>query len=239
MIVLGIDTSTLLGSAAVIDNGQLVYEYIDNTKTSYSKRLLIMIDNALKGAVINIERIDGYALAIGPGSFTGLRIGLSVCKGFFAATGKPIIGVDTLDTLANTLKYSPNIICPILNAKKGEVYSALYRYKDNVLNKLTDDMVIDPERLCSMIIEPTIFVGDGIDVYRELLSEKVGNMAIFTPETKGYSNAASIAKIGLKKLERGDVTNAITLKPKYIRCSEAEIKWNKKEQILKNEKCKF
>ncbi|MFV1952018.1 MAG: tRNA (adenosine(37)-N6)-threonylcarbamoyltransferase complex dimerization subunit type 1 TsaB [Nitrospinota bacterium] len=228
MIVLGIDTSTLLGSVAVVDNGRLVYEDIDNTKTSYSKRLLLMIDNVLKRTVINMDRIDGYALAIGPGSFTGLRIGLSICKGFFAATGKPIIGVDTLYALANTLTYSSNIICPILNAKKGEVYSALYRYKDNHLNKLTDDMAINPERLCSMINEPAIFVGDGIDVYRELLSERLGNAAIFTPKTKGYSNAASIAEIGLRKLERGDVPNAMTLQPKYIRRSEAEIKWNKK-----------
>lgn len=229
MIVLGIDTSTPLGSTAVLDNGRLVYEYIDNTKASYSKRLLIMIDNALKGAVINMKRIEGYALAIGPGSFTGLRIGLSICKGFFAATGKPIIGVDTLDALANTLLYPSNLICPILDARKGEVYSALYKYKDNELNKLVDNMVIDPKRLCSMIKEPTIFWGDGIEIYRELLLERLGDMAIFTSETKGYSNAASIAEIGLKILERGDVPNAMTLKPKYIRRSEAEIKWNKME----------
>lgn len=242
MRILGIDTSTNHGSVAIAEDGRLLSESFLPLNSSYSKTLINFLDGLLKKCKIGINDIDGFAVSIGPGSFTGLRIGLSTCKGFNLATGKPIVPVGTLDAITdsffpdsgflNSTLRTPHcelLLCPILDAKKGEVYASLYKYEKGVIKKLEDDMAVSPEVLCRKIEEPTIFFGEGIKSYGDFIKNKLNGLAHFYNDAQKNSVAASIAVIGGKKLERGDIEDSTALKPKYIRRSEAEIKLEEKE----------
>ena len=244
MIVFGIDTSTNNGSVAIAEGGSLLSESFLPLNSSYSKTLINSLDDLLKKCKLGINDIDGFAVSIGPGSFTGLRIGLSTCKGFNLATGKPIIPVGTLDAIVesyfsdsgflnSTLRtpHSELLLCPIIDAKKGEVYASLYKYEKGVIKKLEDDMAISPEVLCRKIEEPTIFLGDGIKSYGDFIKNKLNGLAHFYNDAQKNSVAASIALLGGKKIERGDIEDSTALKPRYIRRSEAEIKLEQKGGI--------
>ncbi|MBI4378663.1 MAG: tRNA (adenosine(37)-N6)-threonylcarbamoyltransferase complex dimerization subunit type 1 TsaB [Nitrospinae bacterium] len=240
MIVLGIDTSTYHGSIAIVENERLLSEFSIPFINSYSKRLISIIDDLLKKCEVNFKDIDGYAIAIGPGSFTGLRIGVSTCKGFSLATGRPVIPVGTLDAMVecisvkgDTLTDSLNSlqVCTLIDAKKGEVFASLYKKIDGKIKKITEDMAINPERLCQEINEPTIFFGDGVKSYGDLIKKRLKGLAYFYSDIPKNSLAASIAFMGAKKLERGDVPDTASLKPKYIRRSEAEIKWEERQKV--------
>ena len=243
MIILGIDTSTNHGSVAIAEDGRLLSESFLPLNSSYSKTLINSLDDLLKKCKIGINDIDGFAVSIGPGSFTGLRIGLSTCKGFHLATRKPIVPVGTLDAITESFLSAPEslkssiinrqssilLFCPIIDAKKGEVYASLYKYEKGVIKKLEDDMAVSPEVLCRKIEEPTIFFGDGIKSYGDFIKDKLNGLAHFYNDAQKNSVAASIAVLGGKKLERGDIEDSAALKPKYIRRSEAEIKLEEKE----------
>ncbi|MBI5749420.1 MAG: tRNA (adenosine(37)-N6)-threonylcarbamoyltransferase complex dimerization subunit type 1 TsaB [Nitrospinae bacterium] len=245
MIILGIDTSTNQGSVAIAEGGSLLSESFLPLNSSYSKTLINSLDDLLKKCKIGINDIDGFAVSIGPGSFTGLRIGLSTCKGFNLATGKPIVPVGTLDAIVESyfsdsgffqssifnLQSPILLLCPILDAKKGEVYASLYKYEKGVIKKVEDDMAISPERLCEKINEPVIFFGDGIKSYGDFIRDKLNGLAYFYGDAQKNSVAASIALLGGKKIERGDIEDSTALKPKYIRRSEAEIKLEEKGGI--------
>lgn len=242
MIILGIDTSTNQGSVAIAEDGKLLSESFLLLNSSYSKTLINSLDDLLKKCKIGINDIDGFAVSIGPGSFTGLRIGLSTCKGFNLATGKPIVPVGTLDAITESFfpdsgflnsalrtPHSELLLCPIIDAKKGEVYASLYKYEKGVIKKLEDDMAVNPEKLCQKINEPAIFFGDGIKSYGDFIKDKLKGLAYFYNDAQKNSVAASIALLGGKKMERGDIEDSTALKPKYIRRSEAEIKLEEKE----------
>jgi tRNA threonylcarbamoyladenosine biosynthesis protein TsaB len=251
MIVLGIDTSTYHGSIAIVENERLLSEFSIPFINSYSKRLISIIDDLLKKCEVKFKDIDGYAIAIGPGSFTGLRIGVSTCKGFSLATGRPVIPVGTLDAMAESIldfgfrisdfkeyksqipnhKSQIHLICTLIDAKKGEVFASLYKKIDGKIKKITEDMAINPERLCQEINEPTIFFGDGVKSYGDLIKKRLKGLAYFYNDVPKNSIAASIAFMGAKKLERGDVPDTASLKPKYIRRPEAEIKWEERQKV--------
>src|SRR3989338_8997793 len=237
MIVFGIDTSTNHGSVAIAEGGSLLSESFLPLNSSYSKTLINSLDDLLKKCKLGINDIDGFAVSIGPGSFTGLRIGLSTCKGFNLATGKPIVPVGTLDAITesyfsdsgflNFTLHTPHselLLCPILDAKKGEVYASIYKYEEGKIKKITDDMAINPEKLCQKFNEPVIFFGEGIKQYGDFIKNKLNGLAYFYDDAQKNSVAASIALLGGKKIERGDIEDSTLLKPRYIRRSEAEIK---------------
>src|SRR3990170_3905813 len=207
MIILGIDTSTNHGSVAIAEGGSLLSESFLPLNSSYSKTLINSLDDLLKKCKLGINDIDGFAVSIGPGSFTGLRIGLSTCKGFNLATGKPIVPVGTLDAIVESFLSAPEslkstidnlqssilFLCPILDAKKGEVYASLYKYEKGVIKKLEDDMAINPEKLCQKINEPVIFFGEGIKTYGDFIKNKLNGFAYFYNNMPKNSVASSIA----------------------------------------------
>ena len=226
MKVLGIDTSTSCGTVGLIDDEQVLSDTLLNIPVTHSERLLGAIEFSLREARCSIEDVEGWAISLGPGSFTGLRIGVSTVKGLAFATGKPVAGMGTLDVLASQVSPTPYLICPILDARKKEVYSAFYRYGEGgVLLRQSEDRVLRPEDLVKKITEQTILIGDGVRTYRDLLLRSLPSLAIFPAAPLHIPHGSMVAKLGFELLKKGDHLNVSTFSPIYIRPSEAEVKW--------------
>ena len=224
MLVMGIDTSTMQGGVALVSGQGVICDYTLNVKATYSERLLPLIDRALHDAGITVSHVEGFAVALGPGSFTGLRIGLSTAKGLAAAGGQPLVGVSTLEAMAGTLPFCAHQICPILDARKGELHCALFRCERDRLVRLTDDGTVAPDRLFSRIQEPTVFLGDGLMVYQELVQSQLNELALFPPLASRGGRAAAVAELGRRRLVQGHRDDLAHLAPQYLRPSEAELK---------------
>ena len=228
MPVIAIETATMVGSIAILDAARVISEVTLNARATHSERLMATIDRLLSDSDLSIDDMDGIAVSIGPGSFTGLRIGLSAAKGLSYASGKPLLGIPTLDALALNMTFSSYLICPIQDARKGEVYTALYRPGAKSPEKMTDDIVVSPDALAGMITEKTIFLGDGVNRYRELLVKQLGELYNEAPIPLQLPRASNVAMLALKRLEKGDTDDPFTMIPRYIRKSEAEIRWREK-----------
>ncbi len=226
--VLAIETSTMAGSVALVDEGGLISEHLLNIKVTHSERLLPTIDDTLRDAKVRISDIDGFAISIGPGSFTGLRIGASTIKGLAFATGKPVVGIPTLDALAENVLFTDYLVCPIMDARKKEVYTAFYkRDEKNTLRKLTTDLAIRPGDLLKRIKEKVVFLGDAIDVYCALIRGELQDLALFAPINLRLPRASNVARLGLDELRKNHTIDLHTFTPSYVRRSEAEEKFGK------------
>jgi len=229
MMVLGIDTSTACGSLGLVDHERMIAEYLVNIPVTHSERLLGAVELILKEARCVLEDLDGWAISLGPGSFTGLRIGVSTVKGLAFATQKPVAGVPTLDALAYLASPTPYLICPILDARKEEVYAAFYRYeRGGVLKRTSSYQAISPEELVKKIDEKTIFIGDGVRTYEGYLRNAIPSLAAFSPSPLHILNGSMVAKLGLELLQKGECLDLTTFTPIYVRRSEAETKWEEK-----------
>lgn len=224
MKILGIDTSTMMGAVGIVDGDSLIAELRTNIELTHSERLMLHIDSLLKSAHLTLADIDGFSVTLGPGSFTGLRIGIAAVKAMAYATGKPIAGVQTLDVLADNLPYAKYQVCPILDARKKQVYAAIYKSTDTKRMTLMPGSVMTPEELAEKIEEPTIFLGEGAYVYREFFEGRLCCQAVFAPKSAGYPSGAAVAFRGLKDIQSGRVADPMSLVPSYIRKSDAEEK---------------
>ncbi len=229
MRILAIDTSTMLGGIAIMDESLLIAESRLNVRSTHSERLMTEIEHCLKQSGIKISDIDVFAVAAGPGSFTGLRIGLSTVKGFYYATGKPIVSVPTLEALAWNFPYSKYPVCTMLDARKKEVYAALFKWEEGNFIRLINETSAKPEEFARDALRVThddkfIFAGEGSALYRDKIIEVMGEKAIFASPEKTVPSPANVAVLGLKKAKAGEFSEPISLIPIYIRKSEAEIK---------------
>ncbi len=237
MKILAIETSTLLGGIAVADDSSgLIAEIRLNVKSTHSERLMTAVDHVLKQSGLDISDMDAFAVAIGPGSFTGLRIGMSTVKGFSYATGKPIVSVPTLEAFAWNFPYSGYPVCPMLDARKNEVYAGIYKWEGNECKKIMPETAINPADLLKEIKGMAVFAGDGAKIYKKLIMETLKDNAIFAPPSKMSPSASSVAEIAVEKIRQGIITDPVTLTPFYLRKSEAEIKENAK---FKNQNSKL
>ena len=231
MKILGIDTSTKFCNLGLIEDEDIIIEYaISGIKKKHSSILLPAIKDLLKTIDLKMEEINGIAVSLGPGSFTGLRIGLCVAKGLCYARSLPLLGIPTLDAMAFLLKEIPYLICPILESKKDEIYDVVFRGGDN-LHRVMDCKCENIQSLLvrlSPLKEKIIFLGDGIKKYRDIIKEKIGKDALFIDSQFNLPVATSIAFLGLEKLKKGEEDDISTLSPFYLRKSEAEIVWEKK-----------
>ena len=229
MKVLGVNTSTIFGSVGLVDTDRVLGEYALNIPVTHSERLMTSIDRLLTDTKVPLEEIEGFSVTLGPGSFTGLRIGISAIKGFAFATGRPVAGVSTLEALALNAFNSASTVCPILDARKKETYAALFRAEPSRrLKRLTPDMVISPRDLVEEIHGPVVFLGDGVEVYGDFLRRKIGRKASFVPPELNYVHGTVVARMGLKLILKGKTLDLANLVPHYIRRSEAEIKYEEK-----------
>jgi len=226
MKVLSIDTSTMLGGVAVIDrHSGLVAETRLNVKTTHSERLMTVIDRVLAGSELSLSDIDVFAVAIGPGSFTGLRICLSTIKGLSYATGKPVVTVPTLEALAWNFPYSRYPVCSLLDARKGEVYAAVFKWERGGFERMIDDTSVKPGDLLRQLEGEIIFAGEGVSIYRDKILEVMQGRALIATPEKMVPSPANVAMLGLAKALKGEYTDPSDAVPIYIRKSEAEVKW--------------
>jgi tRNA threonylcarbamoyladenosine biosynthesis protein TsaB len=223
MKILGIDTATTSCSVAIVDKTSLLSEFTIDKEETHSKHLMEMIQMAMRMAGLNISDIDGFAVTRGPGSFTGLRIGISTIKGLALASEKPIVGVSSLETLALQVSYSRDLICPILDARKGEVYFSRYRFQNGHLKKQTKECVAPPDKAIDDLNEFCLFVGNGALLYKEMILEKMGEFASFAPMIHNTIRASSLAYFSMKNFENNDTDDIKDVLPYYIRKSDAEL----------------
>ena len=218
------DTASKSCSVGIVENFYLRAELTIISGTTHSRHLMELIHKAIALAGFNISDVDGYAVTKGPGSFTGLRIGISSVKGIAVATEKPVVGVSSLDALALQAIGSPYLICPLLDARKGEVYFSFYKDEGGVLKKQREEGVSPPEKAIEGVNEPCIFIGDGANIYQKTIAEKMGAFAIFAPPYLNAIRASTVADMALGRFRRGETDDVASLVPHYIRKSDAEIK---------------
>lgn len=232
MKLLGIETSTRTGSVAIIEGEEIIAEYTLNIQETHTSRLMPALDHILKEAHLTIHQMDAIAVSLGPGSFTGLRIGVATAKGLCLALRKPLVGIPTLDAFAHNICCTSHIICPLLDARKGEVYAALYRYRAPIagheLQKLTSELVLPLDELLSKINNSAVFLGDALDKYRNLIERNLREDAFFAPPYLNLPRAANVAVLGLEKLKSGEETDLQNIEPLYVRRPEAEVKREEK-----------
>ena len=231
MRVLALDTSSIVASVAIVDENKLLGEVTFNYKKQHSIIVMPMIDSLLTSLEIDIADIDGIACASGPGSFTGLRIGAATAKGLCHGAGKPLIGVPTLDALAFNIAYYSGIICPIMDALRGNVYTSMYRWAGDGLFKFEDYMAVSLDELMQKLKEyneNVVFLGDGIFIYKQKIQEALKEKALFAPPHLNMQRASSVASIGIKRLIEGNVDNYLNFAPFYLRKSQAEREYEKK-----------
>ncbi len=183
MKILGLDTATSCGSIGIIDDDEVIAEYALHREETLSTRLLPAIQALLAEARLTLAEIDGLAISLGPGSFTGLRVGLSAVKGLALAADIPVAGVPTLDALAYNLPFTPFQICPLIDARKGEIYAALYKNgAGGRVEQVTPYRVLSPSALIAGIPpHETVFLGDGVEVCKEFITQQLAEKAFFAP----------------------------------------------------------
>jgi tRNA threonylcarbamoyladenosine biosynthesis protein TsaB len=226
--VLGIDTSTMTGSVGLLNDLELMGEYTIGNLANHSERLMTMIDLLLKEVNLKLEEIDGIAVALGPGSFTGLRIGVTTAKALAYSLKKPIVGIPTLDALAQHFPLTDRLICPILDARKQEVYSAFYRSDGHKAQRISDYQVSSIEKVLEKIQEPVVFLGNGLLLYQSHIAKALGEKALFADPAHSSPRGGLIAWLGLQRLTQQDQDDPFSLVPLYVRRSDAEIFWEKR-----------
>jgi tRNA threonylcarbamoyladenosine biosynthesis protein TsaB len=226
--LLCIDTSTTACSLALTDNGRFLAECLINLEKPHSAILLQGLALVMKNARLAMGDIDALGVTLGPGSFTGLRVGIATVKGLALATDRPVVGFSSLAMLAMNLPYASYPVCPMLDARKGEVYTALYRCRE-LPEPIVEDCVVSPADFLDRIREPVIFVGSGAVRYRDLIVEKIGDLAQFAPSVCHQPRASAGALLATDSLSKGEVIPRGELAPVYLRLSEAELSQKKKE----------
>lgn len=230
MKILTIDTSSNCSSVALSDGATLLGECILGEDRCNSGRLMDSVSELLKAARLAPEGVDAFAVSLGPGSFTGVRVGIATVKGLAIATGKPALGFSSLAMLAMNLPYCSAQVAPMFDARKAEVYAALYRC-GQLPEAVFPDAVLPPQEFLSRITQPTVFIGDGAVRYRDLIAATVGELAIFPPWHANLPRASAGAVLAREAARAGKFTPLAQLNPVYLRASEAEIAKRKRESL--------
>ena len=225
MKILALDSSGLVASVAIVEDDVLLAEYTVNYKKTHSQTLLPMLSEAAKMIELDLKTIDAIAVAAGPGSFTGLRIGSATAKGLGLALDKPLVHIPTVDALAFNLYGCEKYICPLMDARRNQVYTGIYRFEGDEFRiiKQQEPMAVEEiaEKLNALGGE-VVFLGDGVPVYQELLAQKMQVPYTFAPANMNRQRAASVAVLASLYVKEGKLESAADHKPDYLRLSQAE-----------------
>ena len=224
MRILALDSSGLVATVAIVEDDQTIVEYTVNYKKTHSQTLLPMLDEIVKMTEFDLDTIDAIAVAGGPGSFTGLRIGSATAKGLGLALGKPLIHVPTVDGMAYNLFGVKGLICPMMDARRSQVYTGIYRF-ENQFEVIEEQMAISVQDLIEKINqydEKVTFLGDGVPVYRKLLEEGLTVEYTFAPAHVNRQSAAAVGTLGMQYFLEGRTETAASHQPDYLRLSQAE-----------------
>ena len=235
MKILGIDSSGLVASAAIADEKNMIAEFTVNNKQTHSQTLLPMIEKVVDMSGIELEQIDAIAIAAGPGSFTGLRIGSATAKGIGLALKKPVVSVPTLEGLAYRVSVFDGIICPIMDARRNQVYTGIYKMDKGNLVCLSEQKAVDIHEIMEELEkydEKVIFLGDGVEVQRETIEKEFKKEYCFAPIHLSKQSAAAVAVLGDIYFNQGKAEDAAEHKPIYLRKSQAE---REREERLKKQ----
>lgn len=223
MIILAFDTAMSSLSVGLIKDGGTLFEVIDATGKHHGETLMPAVEYVMRKADIKIEEVDLLAATIGPGSFTGLRVGMSTLKGLACATSLPAVGISTLDALAFNAAHLSIPVCAVLDARKGEIYAALYMPNGKgELNKVVDDRVSEPKGFFESLSGEIYVVGDGAETYKGIIRKTMGDRCIFSAPDMNVIRATSVGVLGLKKFRDGDTLNIRGVAPRYLRGSYAD-----------------
>jgi tRNA threonylcarbamoyladenosine biosynthesis protein TsaB len=223
MKILAIESATLTGGAALLDGDHLVGETTVSIALTHSERMMVVVDRLLTDCGWSAKEIEGLAVSVGPGSFTGLRVGIATVKGLALALGLPVAPVPTLDALAATLPFADAPVCPLLDARKGEVFCSLYRWQEREMTRESDYLALSPEAAAARLVAPVIVLGDGVSACRPYLA-RLGEGVREAPPARRLPSPATVAQLGHTMLAAGRGIAAEAVTPLYLRPSEAELK---------------
>lgn len=238
MKILALDSSGIVASVAVVEDETLLAEYTVNYKKTHSQTLLPMLDEIARMTELDLETVDAIAVAAGPGSFTGLRIGSATAKGLGLALKKPLVAVPTVDALAYNLYDAQGLICPIMDARRNQVYTGIYKFKDHELIVEKQQWAAPIEELLEELNErgeAVIFLGDGVPVFRKIIAEKLHVPYSFAPAHLNKQRAAAVAALGSVYYKAGRTETAVEHNPEYLRVSQAERERAEREKKQKEQ----
>lgn len=225
MKILALDSSGIVASVAVVENETLLAEYTVNHKKTHSQTLLPMLDEIAQMIELDLNSIDAIALAAGPGSFTGLRIGAATAKGLGLALEKPLIAIPTTEAIAYNLYDTEGLVCPIMDARRNQVYTGIYRYQGHELVTVKEQMAVPVTELLEYLVElnePVTFLGDGVPVFRDVIARTMKTPFSFAPAHINKQRAGAVAALGMEYLKKGKIQTAEEHVPEYLRMSQAE-----------------
>jgi len=235
MKILAVDSSSLTASVAIGEDGITVAEYTVNYKKTHSQTLLPMLDEIVKMTEQDMQTVDAIALAAGPGSFTGLRIGSATVKGLAQALNKPVISVPTVDGLAGNLYGTDKLVCPIMDARRNQTYTGLYKFvkseEEYEMHCIKEQCAVDITEIIAAINElgrEVIFLGDGVPVFADTIREQIRVPYSFAPNTCNRQRAAVIGWLASKLFAQGKTESAAQHAPEYLRLSQAERERNER-----------
>ena len=237
MKILALDSSSLTASVAVVEDEITIAEYTVNYKKTHSQTLLPMLDAIIKMTEQDLQEVDAIAVAAGPGSFTGLRIGSATVKGLAEALRKPVVSVPTVDGLAANLYGTDKVVCPLMDARRNQTYTGLYDFvkKEDTyeMRCIMEQCAVDLSEILTAINElgrEVIFLGDGVPVFKETIAQQVSVPYSFAPNTCNRQRAAVVAWLGIQMFKQGKYESAVSHAPEYLRLSQAERERNERNQ---------
>lgn len=236
MIVLALDSSGLVATVAIVSEETMLAEYTVHYKKTHSQTLLPMLNEITTMVDLDMEKVDAIAVAAGPGSFTGLRIGSATAKGLGLALGKPVIGVPTLEGLAYNLYGTDQLICPMMDARRNQVYTGLYEFEGLELKAIKAQSALGIEEILEEINRlgrKVILMGDGTDVHAETIDKMLKVPYSYAPTHLSRQRAGAIGALGILYYKKGLYEPAAQHEPEYLRLSQAERERAEREQTVK------
>lgn len=233
MRILALDSSGLVASVALLEDDNLLAEYTVNYKKTHSQTLLPMLDEIVQMTDTDLSSIDVIAVAKGPGSFTGLRIGSATVKGLGLALDKPIIGIPTVEGLAMNLYETDAVICPLMDARRNQVYTGIYKFQEGTLQVVKDQIPLGIEEIIealNLLGQKVVFLGDGVPVYKDIIEKNMAVPYSFAPAHVNKQRAGAIGVRAFEYYRQGLYDNAAEFEPDYLRLSQAERERKEKEK---------